>query len=284
MLRAMEPVLRTEGLTRAFGRVKAVDGLSLCALRGEVYGFLGRNGAGKTTTLRLLMGILSAGAGRIELFGEPVRKVSLALKRRLGYVSQEQHFYPWMTAADLGHFVGALFPTWDDAEYLRLLARFDVPRDRNSSALSGGTRAKLALALALAHRPPLLLLDEPTAGLDPYARREFLDLLLEEVRAAGRSVFFSSHLVDEVERVSQRVGILQDGRMRVEEPVPVLLAQVRRLSLPEGAPWPEGLARVHGDIARGLPEAWEALPPDATASALTLEDVFLAYARRGADT
>src|SRR5690606_7569447 len=126
--------------------------------RGEIYGFLGRNGAGKTTTLRVLMGIVAADNGEIELLGKPMKRVSVETKRSIGYVSQEQYFYPWMTALQLGRFVSAFYPTWDGDEYARLLRVLDVPPDRRSGVLSGGTRTKLGLALALAPRPPLLLL------------------------------------------------------------------------------------------------------------------------------
>ena len=143
--------------------------------QGEVYGLLGRNGAGKTTMLRILMGIVRPDAGTIELLGKRTKRVTVSLKQRIGYVSQEPMFYSWMTAEHLGRFVGSFYPTWDKQEFSRLLDALDVPKDRRAADLSGGTRSKLGLALARAPRPELLLLDEPTAGLDPVARREFHD-------------------------------------------------------------------------------------------------------------
>ena len=137
----MNDAIRLTGLCVRYGRVRALDGLSLAVARGEVYGFLGRNGAGKTTTLRVLMGIVGADAGTIELFGQPMKRVSVATKRNIGYVSQEQNFYPWMTPRQLGRFVAAFYPTWDDAEYVRLLGMLDIPPDRRSGILSGGTRS-----------------------------------------------------------------------------------------------------------------------------------------------
>src|SRR5690606_42072783 len=209
----------------------ALDGLSLAVPRGEVYGFLGRNGAGKTTTLRVLMGIVKPNSGRIELFGKRKRRVSVRMKRQIGYVSQEQHFYPWMTARRLGEFTSSFYPTWDHAEYARLLNALDVPPDRRSVELSGGTRSKLALALALAPRPPLLLLDEPTTGLDPVARREFNELVALMAAQHGTTVFFSSHPVDEVESIATRVAILQSGRMRTAWRVSELRDPSRALQL-----------------------------------------------------
>src|SRR5262245_25386800 len=170
----------------------------------------------------MLMGIIKADRGSMDLFGQATRRTTIAQKRRIGYVSQGQFFYPWMTCRRLGRFVGGFYPTWDPVEYERLLNVLDVPYDRKVSALSGGTRVKLALALALAHRPEMLILDEPTAGLDPVARREFLDMIGRQARMHRRTTLFSSHLVDEVERVADRVGIIHRGRLRYEGPIDAL--------------------------------------------------------------
>lgn len=262
-----------------FGKVKALDGLSLSVHQGEVYGFLGRNGAGKTTTLRLLMGILSPHQGSIELLGSRVRRVPVSLKRRVGYVSQEPAFYPWMNATELGSFVGSFYPTWDPAEYLRLLRLLDVPPDRRAGELSGGTRSKLGLALALAPRPDLLLLDEPTAGLDPVARAEFNDQLMFLHRERGTTVFFSSHLVGEVEKLADRVGIVQAGRARFEGSVAHLRDCVRRIEPGEAAP-PEGFERLRGEVFRAEPAQWDmAIAGGLATHRLSLEDIFLAFAR-----
>ena len=287
-----EVILRTQGLTRAFHEVKAVNGVDLELRRGEVYGFLGRNGAGKTTTLRMLMGILRPDQGDIELMGQRVRRVRAAQKQHLGYVSQEQVFYPWMTALELGRFVSGFYPHWDDARFQQLLRVLDVPKDRKSAQLSGGTRMKLGLALALAHRPPLLILDEPTAGLDPVARREFLDILRDQVRREGQTALFSSHLVGEVEEVAHRIGILHEGRLCFQGSLDTLRQSVRRVVLetaPE--PLPPGLSLVRRErlpeegrlalVLFGTPGDWATSPfaPE-TVETLSLENIFLAYARR----
>jgi len=262
-----EVVLRTHGLSRSFGGFKAVDGVSLELRRGEIYGFLGRNGAGKTTTLRLLMGILRPDGGEVELLGERARRTTVAQKRRLGYVSQEQVFYPWMTAEQLGRFVGDFYATWDAKGFTELLRLLDVPRERKVAQLSGGTRMKLALALALAHRPEVLLLDEPTAGLDPVARREFLDILVLRCREQGQTALFSSHLVSEVEQVAQRIGIIQDGQLRYQGPLSELRASVRRLRPPP--PAPPVVPPPVDTFESGLPgtEASASVMPTAEASA-----------------
>jgi ABC-2 type transport system ATP-binding protein len=235
-----------------------------------------------------------------------MRRVSVRMKRRIGYVSQEQHFYPWMTARRLGEFTSSFYPTWDHQEYARLLAALDVPPERRSVELSGGTRSKLALALALAPRPPLLLLDEPTTGLDPVARREFNELVAVMAAQHGTTVFFSSHLVDEVESIATRVAIVQAGRMRVEgrvselrdrvraveigaapEPVePPLAAEAYRIEPPRAADFamPSGFTRVRGNVWHAEPERWEstAWPPGTVVKRQPLEDIFLAYARTDA--
>lgn len=276
----MTSAFALESVTYRFGSTLALDGLSLTVRQGGIYGFLGRNGAGKTTTLRLLMGILRPRSGVIVLFGSPVRRVSVALKQRIGYVSQEPMFYPWMNADQLGRFVGSFYPAWDATEYVRLLRLLDVPRDRRAAELSGGTRSKLGLALALAPRPDLLLLDEPTAGLDPVARAEFNDQLMHLHRERGTTVFFSSHLVGEVEKLADQVGIVQSGRARFEGSVAHLRASVRRvLAGAEFLPL-EGFEHLRGDIHRADPQHWElAAAAGIVAEHLSLEDIFLAFAR-----
>lgn len=271
--------LRLTDMRRRFGRVKALDGLSLEVPDGSIYGLLGRNGAGKSTTIRILIGLLRADSGSLELFGQTVHQVSVQLKQRIGYVSQEQTFYPWMNAVQLGAFVSSFYPRWDQAEYQALLRTLDVPPDRRAGELSGGTRTKLGLALALGPRPDLLLLDEPTAGLDPVARREFSDMVAHAAKQRGTTVLFSSHLVDEVERLATRVGIIQAGRARFEGEVSTLVASVRRVV--GEVDLPPGFERVRGDVWQATPTAWEDLawPAGCRSETLSLEEIFLAIAR-----
>jgi ABC-2 type transport system ATP-binding protein len=285
-------VLRTRNLTRSFGKVRAVDDIDLEVPQGAIYGFLGRNGAGKTTTLRMLMGVLRPDRGEIELLGRRSVRIRSAQKRLIGYVSQEQFFYPWMTAERLGAFVGSFYPTWDRTEFNRLLALLDVPPQRKAIDLSGGTRSKLALALALAHRPALLLLDEPTSGLDPVARREFLEILAHESKRLGQTALFSSHLVDEVQFVAQRVGILDEGRLLYQGAIDGLLERVRRITWhPEVHQLPPGFRALRADldlaaadaVLEAEPSAWaEHAAAFAGVERLTLEDVFLAMVRKTA--
>jgi ABC-2 type transport system ATP-binding protein len=277
----MTSAVHLENITHRFGKVLALDGLTLTVRQGEMYGFLGRNGAGKTTTLRLLMGLLRADAGTIDLLGQRVARVPVLLKQRIGYVCQEPNYYPWMTAGQLGGFVGSFYPNWDGAQFTRLLKLLDVPTDRRASEMSGGTRTKLGLALALAPRPELLLLDEPTAGLDPVARREFNDQLQVLQREQGTTVMFSSHLVGEVEQLAQRVGIVQAGRSCFEGEVGVLRASVRRVVADAPLTPGEGYTQLRGDVWRAEPAQWDSAswPDGVKVELLSLEDIFLAFAR-----
>ncbi|MCA9570702.1 MAG: ABC transporter ATP-binding protein [Myxococcales bacterium] len=270
----MPAALETRGLAKRFGRRKVIEGLDLAVPEGSVYGFLGRNGAGKTTTLRMLLGILAPDGGEIVYGGHAVRRAGPAERRRIGYVSQQQHFYPWMRVRTLGRFVGAFYPTWDAGRYAGLLDRLAVDPAQRVGALSGGTRMKLALALALAHAPPLLLLDEPTAGVDPVTRREILDLLKSAVREEGRTVLFSTHNISEIEAIGTQVGILHEGRLFWQGEVDGVAARVRRVS----GPVPEG-ARVlaeepEGAICWGEPEVWS------DEARVSLEAAFVAIARQ----
>ena len=277
----MTTAINLENIRRRFGKVQALDGLSLMVRRGEIYGFLGRNGAGKTTTLRMLMGIIRPDAGSIELLGVRIKRVSVSLKQRVGYVSQEPMFYPWMTAVQLGRFVSSFYPTWDRQEYSRLLRALDVPDSRRAADLSGGTRSKLGLALALAPRPDLLLLDEPTAGLDPVARREFHDQLLWLQRERGTTVLFSSHLVGEIEQLAHRVGIVQAGQTRFEGEVSTLRAAVRRIIADPAFVPTSGFERLRADVYQAGASLWDSTswPPGTQIQQLSLEDIFLAFAR-----
>jgi len=196
-----------------------IDALDLRVPKGRVYGFLGRNGAGKTTAIRMLLGILRPDSGTIRWNGVEVPQTTAKIKQRVGYVSQQQHFYEWMRVERIGRFVRGFYPTWDHAEYHRLLDSLRIEPRQRVGELSGGTKMKLAMSLALAHRPEILVLDEPTAGVDPIARREILDLLRAQVDDEGRTVLFSTHHISEVEEIGDHVGVLHGGTLHYQGPV-----------------------------------------------------------------
>ena len=237
---------------------------------GETYGFLGRNGAGKSTVIHMLLGVLRPDGGEVELLGRRAASPPPAWRRDVGFVAQEPRFDPWATAHDLGDFLRPFYPTWDDAHFRALLDALGVPPAQRSETLSVGMRTRLALALALAHRPRVVILDEPTAGLDPIARRVFQDILRETARTWARTTLFSSHNIDDIERLADRVGVLDGARLRYEGPIADVTATVREVLLDGLAdpsappPVPHGfellrVARAPRYVAtyRASTEAWE---------------------------
>ena len=223
-----EAALVFEGVVRRFGRTVALDGVSFSLEPGTVLGLIGRNGAGKTTALRLALGLLWPDAGRVRTLGlDPVaarRDVTV----RAALLSEETSLYPWMTIEEIVRFAAALHPRWDPALAARLVRDLDLPSSKRIRELSRGSRAKVALVLAVAARPGLLLLDDPTAGLDPLVRREVLDGILDAVAGEGGSVVYASHLVHDLERVADRVIVLDGGHIRLEHDLDVLKGRIRR--------------------------------------------------------
>jgi len=211
------PIVSLTNVTKRYGRLTVLDNLNLHVRPGEIYGFLGRNGAGKSTAIRLMMGISSPNSGSVNVFRNPMTGSYCAqARRRIGFVAQEQSFYPWMTPKRLGKFMRGLYPDWSDERYVSLLSRFELPLSRKAGSFSGGMKARLALSLALASMPRLLILDEPTAGMDPVARREFLSLVQAEVASSDTTVFFSTHLINDIETLADRIGILDGGKLVYE--------------------------------------------------------------------
>ena len=207
----MEPAIRTIGLTKHFGRVVALEDLNLEVQPGEIFGFLGPNGAGKSTTIRLLLGLLRPTAGEAWLGGIPVGEVESA-HRCVGYVPGDVSLWPQLTGAEVLAYLGNIAGGVDRAFRDELLERFDLDPSRRVRSYSKGNRQKVALVAALMTRPDILLLDEPTVGLDPLMEAEF-QAVAREAAAAGQTVFLSSHLLDEVEDVCHRVAILRAGQL-----------------------------------------------------------------------
>jgi ABC-2 type transport system ATP-binding protein len=205
-------VLRTSGLVKDYGRVRALDGVDLEVRRGEIHGFLGPNGSGKSTTIRVLLDLLRPTAGDVEVLGEDPRSGGPRLRARIGYLPGELHLRGRATAGrlltDLARLRGGAGLDRIDV----LAERFGLDLDRPTRKLSKGNKQKVGVVQAFMHAPDLLILDEPTSGLDPLLQREFLDLVLE-ARAAGATVFMSSHVLSEVEDVADRVAIIRAGRI-----------------------------------------------------------------------
>jgi ABC-2 type transport system ATP-binding protein len=204
--------IRTQGLTKRYGDTVALDHLDLAVEPGEVYGYLGPNGAGKTTTIRLLLGLLRPTAGRAELLGVDAWRNPVTAHRGISYVSAEPYLWPGLTGAETLEFLANVHGGTDAAYRNLLLDRFRLDRDKKVRALSHGNRQKVQLIAAFASRAELLILDEPTTGLDPLMELAFRETV-REAKERGQTVFLSSHLLSEVEAVCDRVGLLREGRL-----------------------------------------------------------------------
>lgn len=214
-----EVVVSVQGLSRRFGANLALDSVDLYIPRGGVYGLLGVNGAGKTTLIKHLLGLLRTQQGAVRVFGlDPVAD-PVGVLSQIGYLSEEPDLPGWMHVDEFLRYMRAFYPNWDDAYAEDLRMTFGLDPAARVESLSKGQRARAGLLAALAHRPPLLLLDEPSSGLDPVVRRDIVDAILRTVADEGRTVLFSSHLLDEVERVADHVTVLNRGRISLSAPL-----------------------------------------------------------------
>jgi ABC-2 type transport system ATP-binding protein len=292
---ATSSAIESEGLTKDYGEGRGVFDLALDVRAGEVYGYLGPNGAGKTTTIRLLLDLIRPSSGSARLFGLDVRRDGAAIKHRLGYLPGDLALYERLTSLELLRYLANLRGGSGRNEIESLAERFDLDLARPIGELSTGNRQKVGLVQAFMHRPEVLILDEPTAGLDPLMRNEF-HRLAREVADEGRSVFLSSHVLAEVEREADRVGIVRDGRLVAVESVGELKERaLRRLEIHFSRPVPtdafERLAGIrearfdgsvgHFEVEGAVDELIKAAARFEVVSIRShepsLEEIFLAY-------
>lgn len=225
------PIIDIRRVTRQFGTKLALDDISLTVPRGGVFGLIGGNGAGKTTLIKHILGLLKAQQGTVQVFGlDPVAN-PVGTLGRIGYLSEDRDLPDWMRVGELMRYTQAFFPNWDEAYAEELREAFDLDAKARIKTLSRGQRARAGLLVALAHRPELLVLDEPSSGLDPVVRRDILGAIIRTIADEGRTVLFSSHLLDEVERVADRVAIIHHGRIMLTAPMDEIKAGHRRLTL-----------------------------------------------------
>jgi ABC-2 type transport system ATP-binding protein len=265
--------------------------------QGTVYGLLGRNGAGKSTTLRILMNLIRPDGGEITIWGHTPDRLSLSLRQQIGYTSDSMQLIPWLRVDQILAYNGSFYPTWDPHYVEQCLKRLELDSHKRVFSLSRGDRQKLGLLLAIGHHPRLLILDEPAGGLDPLARKEFLESLIELLHESGTTIILSSQQMTDLERIADHIGLMAHGQMRLEMPLEDLKRSYRRVFLTGSGLPPEhtlqpltGVAthKRHPGYLELIHENWSAAAeahllrqfPDTRLeqSPLSLEEIFLIYA------
>jgi ABC-2 type transport system ATP-binding protein len=286
----MKPVLEFDNIVRSYKKhVPVLTGISMTMSEGEVVALLGRNGAGKTTLIRIAMGVLYPQAGTVRVFGLSPTRFPVEIKRRIGFVAEDQVLPPSATAGELIAFHRRIFPQWDDALQNQLLDRFGISPRSKIRELSKGQARQVALLLAVCHRPEMLILDEPAGGLDPAARREFLETSIQLLNREGAAILFSSHYMSDVERLGGRVVLLDQGKVLLDEELDQLHDDLCVAMLPSSsAPNAAAIEQMRGclrvrpvadgwhAVFRGSPEAVrERLRDGAHCVRVPLEDLFV---------
>ncbi len=282
-------------VSKRFGNTQAVKELDLAIPKGTVFGFLGENGAGKTTTIRMMVGLLKPDQGTVKLMGMDPLGNDISVKEKFGYVSEDRGMYRWMKVKEILWFNKGLYPNWDEQIAAQLLKDFDLDPDKKIKTLSRGMVAKVAILSALACRPEVLILDEPTSGLDPMVRREILEKMVAYCADYGTTVFFSSHLIDDIERLADTVGIICKGRLVIHDEKQKVRESLKRVLFRLGEkvasiPAHPGIlssTQKNGEweciLKTPEKEAFEFLkslnPEHIEFSEMSLEDVFAEYTR-----
>ena len=288
-----ESIISVSELTRRFGATTALDAVSLSLPRGAVYGLVGANGAGKTTLIRHILGLLRAEGGSVRVFGlDPVAD-PVGVLSRIGYLSEENDLPGWMRVDELVRYSRAFYPAWDDAYADELRQAFALDPAARIQSLSRGQKARAGLLVALAHRPELLLLDEPSSGLDPVVRRDILEAIIRTIAHEGRTVLFSSHLLEEVERVADHVTMVSHGRIALSAPLDAIKESHRHVTVRLAQARPElpsvaGVLRWDGGgeqwtaVCRGDPGELQAVVAGwgariVASRVASLEEIFVAH-------
>lgn len=281
-------------VSRRFGRLIALNDVSFDIPRGCVFGLVGENGAGKTSLIKMMLGMLRPNAGEVRVFGEDPVRAPEAVLSQLGYLSEDRDLPDWMRLHELIRYTRAFYPSWDDAYAQELMDMFGLDLNAKIGKLSRGQRAQAGLVTALSYRPPMLLLDEPSSGLDAAVRRDILGAIIRTVAEEGRTVLFSSHLLDEVERVADQIAMIHQGKLVLNGSLDAVRAQHQRLVLrcPAGAPalpgqlaceghGQEWVAIVEGDRAATVAAAQASGAEILDVTGPSLEDVFVARVGTG---
>ena len=291
-------IIETTQLSKSFKGQPALRGLDLRVPSGSIFGFLGRNGAGKTTTIKTLMGLLRSDSGSACVFGIPVSDAdrSIEIRRRIGFVTEDKELYPYMTVEQIIRFTRPFFPKWRSDLEQRYLKMFELPPNKKIPDLSKGMRSKLMLLLAISRGAELLILDEPTDGLDPAATEDVLRELVAIAASEGTTMFFSSHQLSEVELIADHIGIIDRGKMIVAGALDDMKAQYQRLqivftnSVQAPAHWVDGVEHVRQEgrvlsilashNVDAIVEQARSLPGSAVERyPVTLKEIFLEHVR-----
>lgn len=227
----IERVVTIKGLCRHFGNVLALDHVDLSIPRGSVFGLVGVNGAGKTTLIKHIIGLLKPQEGEVTVFGLNPVKSPVEVLSRVGYLSEENEMPEWMRVDQIINYTQAFYPNWDQKYAEELIEAFELDPTKRIKSLSKGQKSRTGLILALAYRPEILVLDEPSSGLDPIVRSDILKAVIQTVSSEGRTVIFSSHLLDEVERVSDHITMIDQGKIVMSSELDEMKKEFHRLTI-----------------------------------------------------
>lgn len=290
-------IIELKSVSRRYGsNVLALDNVTLSVPKGCVMGLLGRNGAGKSTMIRIIMAMIHQTSGEVSVFGKDPWQDHEGVKSRIGYMSEDQILPPYLTVQDVFGFFGECYRTWDMAAAEQMRKRFGLDVGRKIGRMSKGEKRQVGLICAVAHNPELLVLDEPAGGLDVVARREFLEIVIELLHERGATVFYSSHQLNDVERISDRVALLNNGKLEMEGELDHLHENYCRVVLPENIVGGKEALAVMPDCISASPAGggWQAVfntgverareltmpllkdPAQFQATPLNLEEIFIA--------
>ena len=225
----MDEILSAKNLSKSFGKKKVLENYSMSLAEGKVYGLLGKNGEGKTTLIRMIMGVIPPDGGEIFYKGKKIKFNASLYKKEVGYIPEESIFFSWMTINEILNFNSSFYPSWNSQKAADYLERLSLSRKLKIKNLSRGMKLKLGLIIALASEPKLLILDDPTSGLDVPTRHDFLKDIIREILESGTTVLFSSHLVHELEGIIDQLGILHNGNLILEEDFEEVKGKTKRV-------------------------------------------------------
>lgn len=289
----MNEILNIKNLAKSFGRKKVLENFNMTLQKGKVHGLIGKNGEGKTTLVRMIMGIIPANEGEIIYKDQKIAFTNTAYKKEIGYIPEDSFFYSWMTIKDLLDFNSSFYPKWNPKKADEIMEKFSLDKKQRIRTLSRGMKLKLGLIVALAAEPELLILDDPTSGIDVPTRQDFLRGIIRELSEAGTTILFSTHLVHELERIVDHISILSGGHLILDEDYQKIknAAKRARITFKDSVPEKIGIEGVlkeqrEGNIADLVIYPWdkatetkiEAFSPARwEKEPLSLEEVFVSF-------